>query len=37
MGYYYVINLLKQQADVFGIDPKALKLNDINPDKDLLK
>lgn len=36
MGYYYVITLLKQQAEAFGINPNDLNLDNIDPDKDLM-
>ena len=36
MAYHEVISLLKQQAEAFGIDVRALCLDDIDPDSDLL-
>jgi hypothetical protein len=36
MGYYYVINLLKQQAEAFGYELSDINLDDFDPDKDLL-
>lgn len=36
MGYYYVITLLKQQAEAFGINANDLNLDNIDPDKDLM-
>ncbi|MBL8631905.1 MAG: hypothetical protein JNM40_01690 [Myxococcales bacterium] len=36
MAYHDVISLVKQQADAFGVDVRALCLDDIDPDRDLL-
>ena len=36
MAYHEVVSLVKQQADAFGIDVRALCLDDIDPDRDLL-
>jgi hypothetical protein len=36
MGYYYVITLLKQQAEAFDINTNDLNLDNIDPDKDLI-
>ena len=36
MGYYYVVTLLKQQAEAFGINANDLNLDNIDPDKDLI-
>ena len=36
MAYHVVVSLVKQQADAFGIDVRALCLDDIDPDSDLL-
>ena len=36
MAYHEVISLLKQQAEAFGIDVRALCLDDIDSDRDLL-
>lgn len=36
MAYHDVISLVKQQADAFGVDVRALCLDDIDPDRDLI-
>jgi len=35
-AYYHVLETMKNQAISFNIDEKEIKLDDINPDKDLL-
>lgn len=36
MAYHRVISLMQQQAESFGIPLKELRLDDINPDNDLV-
>lgn len=36
MGFHEVISLLQLQADAFQIDRAELRLEDIDPDRDLL-
>jgi len=36
MAMHNVISLMQQQADAFGIRRSLLRLDDINPDQDLL-
>lgn len=36
MAFYHVISLMQDQALGFGIDLKDLKLESIDPDRDLL-
>jgi hypothetical protein len=36
MAYYEVVSTIINQAEALGIDLKDLKLDDINPDKDLI-
>lgn len=36
MAYYEVISLMQQQCDAFGINLKAISMDRIDPDKDLL-
>lgn len=36
LAYRGVVSLLINQAKAFGIDLKDIKLNDIDPDKDLM-
>jgi hypothetical protein len=35
-GYYVVLSLLLQQADAFQIAPRSLKLDGLDPERDLL-
>lgn len=35
-GYHAVLNLMQQEAEAFGIGLEELRLDDINPDHDLL-
>jgi hypothetical protein len=36
MVFHYIIGLMQQQAEAFGIPLEDLRLEDIDPDKDLL-
>lgn len=36
MAFYSVVTLMQQQAEGFGIPLSDLRLDDINPDRDLL-
>ncbi len=36
MAFHDVLSLMKQQAEVFGINAKIIGLADIDPDKELL-
>ena len=36
LGFHRVVSLMQQQAMAFGIDLKALKLDGIEPDRDLV-
>jgi hypothetical protein len=36
MAFSYIIGLMQQQAEAFGIPLEELRLEDIDPDKDLL-
>jgi len=35
-AFHYIIGLMQQQAEAFGIPLEELRLDDIDPDKDLL-
>ena len=35
-GYHAVLSLMQQEAAAFGIELEELRLDDINPDRDLL-
>jgi hypothetical protein len=36
MAFHYIIGLMQQQANAFGIPLEDLRLEDVDPDKDLL-
>jgi hypothetical protein len=36
LGFHRVVSLMRQQATAFGLDLKALKLDGIDPDRDLV-
>lgn len=36
MALYEVLSLLVQQAQAFGVDPEAIGLGGVDPDRDLL-
>jgi hypothetical protein len=35
LAYHFVVGLMQQQAEAFGIPLEEIRLQDINPDRDL--